>query len=526
MATFLREPVPFEEAAEFIRSKPVVSREAFFKLLPELRGRAFLVSGLAAFDVAEDIRNAIAKIPQGAIWGDVREKIATDLLPYFVDPTADPETQLKQATAAARRAELLIRTHGFQAYQAANHEAMSRNIDVMPYWQYLTMDDARVRVSHAALNGIVLPAASPFWKTHFPPWDWNCRCQVVPLSEDDVADLRAVDSRRAPEDKRILGPEAQRVLETEERLVRGGRAWSVASPANKAPDAGGFRFDPEGLRISMDALKARYSPEVWKDFSAWAKTTSLGDGRSVWEWMSEEKRNVQQPTSNVQRPTKKVEPTPAPKPAPVAQPEPAPAPVRANPVSNALAVEVAHGKTAALVRETIALIDKVHDDGKLPRITLNDRVDNDALGVYVANNWGRATRIGVSSDGPWKRLTAAHEIGHFIDHQALDVPGMFASEKSEAMKKWRRAILKSAALAAIKAAPIGSYGKKYFTSKRECFARSYAQWIATRSGDAAMLAEVQKALNGLQPWRQWTAEDFEPIAKALDEVFASKGWMS
>ena len=284
-ATFLRKPVPFTEAADFIRNKPVVSREAFFKMLPEVRGRAFLISGLPAFDVAEDIRNAIAKIPEGAIWGDVRKKIASDLVPYFVDPDADAEQQANQQQAADRRAELLIRTHGFQAYQAANFDAMDRNKDVLPYWQYLTMDDSRVRDSHAALNGIVLPADSPFWKTHYPPWDWNCRCQVVPLSNDDVADLRAMDERREPENRRILGPEAQRVLETEERLIRGGRAWDVTSPANKPPDKGGFRFDPSGLRISLDALKARYSPEIWREFESWAGKTDLGDGRTMLEWM-------------------------------------------------------------------------------------------------------------------------------------------------------------------------------------------------------------------------------------------------
>ncbi len=46
----------------------------------------------------------------------------------------------------------------------------------LPLLQYDTAGDARVRASHAALNGITLPVDDPFWDTHSPPWEFGCRC--------------------------------------------------------------------------------------------------------------------------------------------------------------------------------------------------------------------------------------------------------------------------------------------------------------------------------------------------------------
>jgi uncharacterized protein with gpF-like domain len=42
------------------------------------------------------------------------------------------------------------------------------------------MDD-RTRPTHAALNGLILPANHSFWTDHYPPIGFNCRCSVTAL---------------------------------------------------------------------------------------------------------------------------------------------------------------------------------------------------------------------------------------------------------------------------------------------------------------------------------------------------------
>lgn len=45
--------------------------------------------------------------------------------------------------------------------------------------QYRTAADDRVRDSHAALNGVTLPANDAFWLSYYPPNGWRCRCNAI-----------------------------------------------------------------------------------------------------------------------------------------------------------------------------------------------------------------------------------------------------------------------------------------------------------------------------------------------------------
>ncbi len=56
----------------------------------------------------------------------------------------------------------------------------------------------------------------------------------------------------------------------------------------------------------------------------------------------------------------------------------------------------------------------------------------------------------------------------------------------------------------------------YWPTRRESFARSFAQWIVARAGDADMRAELERRAAGAG--RQWRADDFAPIATALDAL--------
>ena len=65
----------------------------------------------------------------------------------------------------------------------------------------------------------------------------------------------------------------------------------------------------------------------------------------------------------------------------------------------------------------------------------------------------------------------------------------------------------------------------YAMEDREAFARAYAQWIAVRSGSAAMRGELDLILGGRagSPLQYW-GDDFLPVAAAFDRLFTSWGW--
>ena len=62
--------------------------------------------------------------------------------------------------------------------------------DVLPYLQYQTVGDGRVRPDHAVLDGIIRKVDDRFWDTLYPPNGWNCRCRVISLAEAEQTDLR------------------------------------------------------------------------------------------------------------------------------------------------------------------------------------------------------------------------------------------------------------------------------------------------------------------------------------------------
>lgn len=72
------------------------------------------------------------------------------------------------------------------AFAASQWLEFEKDKDFAPLLRYDTVGDERVRSDHEALDGIVRHIDDPFWNTHFPPNDWNCRCDVTAHAEDEV----------------------------------------------------------------------------------------------------------------------------------------------------------------------------------------------------------------------------------------------------------------------------------------------------------------------------------------------------
>jgi hypothetical protein len=67
----------------------------------------------------------------------------------------------------------------------------------------------------------------------------------------------------------------------------------------------------------------------------------------------------------------------------------------------------------------------------------------------------------------------------------------------------------------------------YLLTPYEIWARAYSQYIAVRSGDPEMLDQVSRLRTrsgGLYYPTQWDDADFEPIARAIDELMIQLGW--
>lgn len=251
---------PNETAASYIRGKAVADPKNFGALPDQLKQRAFTVAGIEQLDVLRKIRDAIAKLPEGASWDEAKKDVAEKISPFIGSGNAKVDV-----SAAKARAEFMLRTHGFQAYAVARHQQQMETAQDFPYWRYETVGDNRVRAGHAALDGKVLRSDDPWWKTHYPPWDWGCRCIVVALDEDDIEEMGLKVSKH----------EEMPIPERSET----------------------FSFDPTNVAIDIDSLAESYKDANkgadWKLFAAKCRQATVqANGRepeTMWELMLDNK---------------------------------------------------------------------------------------------------------------------------------------------------------------------------------------------------------------------------------------------
>lgn len=288
MAQFLFQPSPATEAVDFLKSKAVVSREVFDELLPELRARAFAIAGIEDAGVLQRVRDRIADLPAGADWNAVKRDVVEEISPWL--DAGDGGT-----LASQRRAELLMRHHGFQAYRSAQYETIQRTKHVFPYLQYIATQDERTRASHRALHGVVLPADDPFWQTHTPPWGWGCRCQVVQISERQKQAIEAEDADKPADHRRVLTAEQRERMNASGTLYRamppsredGGR-WGLPQTVDLRAEGG-----PTGaadLRPPLEKIRAGYDADIWQGFERKMQSINIGSDESgapvsVWAWL-------------------------------------------------------------------------------------------------------------------------------------------------------------------------------------------------------------------------------------------------
>jgi hypothetical protein len=114
-----------------------VTREQYDNILPELRARVFVITGVEDQRVIEKVRDLVAQVPEGVDWKLAKDAIAQEL-----------EADLGEE-GAQRRAGVLLRHHVNQVYQAGRRKALESQKGIFTHWEYLTVGDENVREAHA-----------------------------------------------------------------------------------------------------------------------------------------------------------------------------------------------------------------------------------------------------------------------------------------------------------------------------------------------------------------------------------------
>lgn len=159
-------------------------------VLNEEHAQQFTVSRLARLDVLQSIRDQITRSVGGDLTRRDYMKNGEEILAkagWWGEKTIiDPDTgDAVTTTFDPPRLKLIFDVNTRSAYSAGQWERAQRTKATHPYARYVTKGDERVRASHAAWNNLTLLLSDPFWKTHWTPNGWRCRCRIVMISQAD-----------------------------------------------------------------------------------------------------------------------------------------------------------------------------------------------------------------------------------------------------------------------------------------------------------------------------------------------------
>ncbi len=215
MAENITKPLTFDAANKWLASRVNLptgksSLEIALDIPEKVRAHAFFSATVAEADILDKIRKTVDAFSRGEMnlaqaRTELKLMLATSGYGYVPSDVADPaagpppgvdEEDWKEAKSirnlgSTRRLDLILRQNASMA-QAVGERETFMDPDLMerwPYVRYCSLDDARP--SHRALNGKVFRKDDPFLLTHWPPWDYNCRCWLEEVAEDefDAKDL-------------------------------------------------------------------------------------------------------------------------------------------------------------------------------------------------------------------------------------------------------------------------------------------------------------------------------------------------
>jgi hypothetical protein len=164
---------------------------------PHEHALGFTVARTAGYDVLQDLRDAVR--------GAVVDRVPFDQFKAALEPvlrekgwwgTIRRDGQTIQL-GSTRRLQTIYWANVRSAQAAGEWARTQSTKDFLPYLTYKVSLSERRRKEHESWVGTTLPVDDAWWRTHYPPNGWNCKCRVEQIS-GPAADLIKGAKREAP----------------------------------------------------------------------------------------------------------------------------------------------------------------------------------------------------------------------------------------------------------------------------------------------------------------------------------------
>ncbi|HGB3609751.1 TPA: phage minor head protein [Salmonella enterica subsp. enterica serovar Eastbourne] len=253
-----------KEAIAYFRAKGQHIGWNWYDTAVDVHARSFTVAKAARVDVLTTIQDEVKRaIEQGVSQQEFIDTLAPRLKKLgwwgkqiVVDSAGNAETvQL----GSPRRLALIYNVNTRVAYNVGRYAQLMNSTDTHPFWQYVAVMDSRTRPSHAALNGLVFRYDDPFWKTHYPPNGWNCRCRVRALSQ---ARMDALGLKATQGDKYLTTKKVQAAVDKATGEIIDMDVTTFADGARVMTPDVGWSYNPGSAAFGLDQTLIRKLIEV------------------------------------------------------------------------------------------------------------------------------------------------------------------------------------------------------------------------------------------------------------------------
>lgn len=189
------EPLPFEEAIAFFRSKgyaPQLQRFDYRDHWREEHARAFVVAKAMDDDVLEAIRG---ELDRALAEGRTLKQFQADLAPRLaemgwwgraerIDPLTGETRDVQLGSMS--RLRTIFDTNMRTSHAAGEWAKIQRLKRAFPYLEYVQIQRDSKRDAHARYHGLIRPVDDPIWQVIFPPNGYFCGCRVRQLTEGQL----------------------------------------------------------------------------------------------------------------------------------------------------------------------------------------------------------------------------------------------------------------------------------------------------------------------------------------------------
>lgn len=481
----MEENVP-KEALEYLKNKKLKPGFSYEDVWKDEHAKSFTVAKCMELDLLEDIHDSLTKaIGEGIPYEQWAKDIQNVMVKkgwWGIQKMEDPLTgEVKDVQLGSpRRLQTIFNVNMRSSYNVGAFQ-QAKESESHPYLMYRIGSSIKHRHEHVSWDGLVLKKDDSWWNTHMPPNGWGCKCYVRAVTEARFQRLKSkgiVDETKRAYGKDLVykSIKTRAPIDIPKQYVnkRTGKVYNGILGIDP-----GFEYNPANV---TGANRSSELALAYQEKSSAMNNLLSGETAPTTE-------SLKTPVSAGITPSRSIK---------------------------------------KVLDYATKVIDGIHGDGKLPGCSANMNNKMSALGSF--DYYCRILNVRMNNNAH-PELTAIHEIGHYIDYHGLSKePGKLRMTDSVDNPKVRSLIdtLRNSKTIdnGIEYYSDSPAFQSYYLRDREIFARAYAQYIATKSGDAVLLKQLKESQeNSYSKYMQWPDEEFRDILKAMDDLMEENGWL-